>query len=74
MDFGRNITRVKMREVRNAYQLEAIDCQKVISAGFADDEQKHFEINFETEAGKKVDLLIMFERRHPEIFISEPYR
>ena len=41
MDFGRNITCVKMREVRSAHQLEAIDCQKVVSAGFVDDSEKH---------------------------------
>ena len=74
MDFGRNITRVTMREIKKAFQLKPIDCQKVISAGFVDDSEKHFEIEFMTESGEKVDLMILFERRYPEMFISEPYK
>lgn len=74
MDFGRNIKRVTMREIKKAFQLKPIDCQKVISAGFVDDSEKHFEIEFITELGEKIDLMILFERRYPEMFISDPYK
>lgn len=74
MDFNRNVTRVALREIKKPFQLKVIDGKNVSSSGFVDEEEKHFEIHFETESGEKIDLVIMFERRYPEMFISDPYK
>ena len=46
-----NITRTYMRTIKRAKQLRKLDYAKVKSAGFTDDNEKCFEIEFETEDG-----------------------
>lgn len=72
-DNGVNIIRTYMRTIKRAKQLRKVDCAKVKSAGFTDDSEKCFEIEFETEDGKNMDILLMFEGRYPEMFVSDPY-
>ena len=67
------VNRILMREVRSRYHLKPVDCKNVLNAGFTDDSLERFEITFEIEGGKKIDMEICFRQRKPELFISEPY-
>lgn len=65
--------RVLLKPVKSRKQLRKISFQKVLSAGFVDEDEKYFIITFATGNGTKQDLSIAFETRTPRIFISDTY-
>lgn len=66
--------RVILKGLRSKKQLKEIANKEVLCAGFADDEEKNFEITFDCGEGKKIDLLVSFETRSPHIYISDAYK
>lgn len=66
--------KVILKGLRSKKQLAAIANKLVLCAGFADDDEKNFEITFDCENGSKRDLVISFETRSPHIYISDEYR
>ena len=66
--------RVFFNQLRSKKQLQKVDCEKVVTAGFTDDNEKCFEIRFDIGGDERVDLSIVFEKETPEIYISSPYQ
>lgn len=67
------ITRIFYNQLKKRKQLKALRFKKVLSAGFQDENNKQFVIEFDIGNGQKKDLMILFEKENPEVFISDPY-
>lgn len=67
------ITRVFYNQLKKRKQLKLLSFKKVLSAGFQDENNKQFVIEFDMENGQKKDLMILFEKGKPEVFISDSY-
>lgn len=66
--------RVNLRTLKSRRQLAPVDCKKVISASFVDENCEQFCITFDVGNGNYRDLSIFFETRTPHVFISDSYR
>ena len=68
------MAKVYLHELKSKKQLRKINCKPVISAGFADDQEKEYTITFDCgENGKMVDLSIFFGSSQPKIYVSDEY-
>ena len=66
--------RINFKRLLSAKQLKDVSCEKVISAGFEDEEEKWFCITFQLDDGRKKDLAIIFDREKMEVCVSEKYQ
>ena len=66
--------RVALKTLRSRRQLAPVDCKKVISAGFVDENCEQFCFTFDCGNGNLRDLSIFFETRTPHVYISDSYR